>query len=215
MNEFDVLELTWKAVIVWSFVVGVIQLLIPAPYGRYTRAGYGFDVNVRVAWVLQECPSFVVPVFAAGYLGGDKITGTVNPNVILLSMFLLHYFQRYFITYLTFNMIFITNRVFIYSFLIQGGKATPFVVFFMAFLFCAMNGYVQSRYLLQYYTYNDYWFFDPRFLIGIVVFLLGLAINIQSDAILRGLRKPHEIGYKTPRGILSLDVYQVNIHCYH
>ena len=103
MNELDVLELTWKAVIVWSFMVGVIQLLMPAPYGRYTRGGYGFGVNVRVAWVIQESPSFLVPVFVAGYLGGDKITGTVNPNVILLSMFLLHYFQRYAILYYTFT----------------------------------------------------------------------------------------------------------------
>ena len=103
-------------------------------------------------------------------------------------------------------MIFSINRVFIYSFLIHGGKPSPVIIVFMAFLFCAMNGYVQSRYLLQYYTYSDYWFFDPRFFIGIVMFLLGLAINIQSDAILRGLRKPNETGYKTPRGINLLDM---------
>ena len=95
MNEFDVLEFTWKAVIVLQIVTGISQLIISAPYGRYSRGGYGFGVNARVAWVLQECPSFLVPVFVAGYLGGDKITGTINPNVVLLSMFLLHYFQRY------------------------------------------------------------------------------------------------------------------------
>lgn len=95
MNEFDALEFTWKAVIVWSFVTGIIQLLMSAPYGRYTRPGYGFSINVRLAWVLQESPSFLVPVLVAGYLGGDQITGALNPNVVLLSLFLLHYFQRY------------------------------------------------------------------------------------------------------------------------
>ena len=99
MNELDVLEFTWKAIIVSSFATGIVQLVISAPYGRHARGGYGFGVNVRLAWVLQECPSFVVPVFVAGYLGGDKITGTFNPNVVLLSMFLLHYFQRYVIIY--------------------------------------------------------------------------------------------------------------------
>lgn len=70
----------------------------------------------------------------------------------------------------------------------------------MAFVFCATNGYVQSRYLLHYYSYSNQWFSDPRFLAGVVLFLLGLAINIQSDATLRGLRKPNETGYKTPKG---------------
>lgn len=102
MNEFDVLEFTWKAVIALQVVIGIAQLVISAPYGRYTRGGYGFPVNVRVAWVLQECPSFLIPVFVAGYLGGDKITGALNPNVVLLSMFLLHYFQRYTTSYFAF-----------------------------------------------------------------------------------------------------------------
>lgn len=92
------------------------------------------------------------------------------------------------------------HRSFIYPFIIQGGKPTPFIVFLMAFVFCATNGYVQSRYLLHYYSYSNQWFSDPRFLAGVVLFLLGLAINIRSDATLRGLRKPNETGYKTPKG---------------
>jgi len=72
----------------------------------------------------------------------------------------------------------------------------------MAMSFCTLNGYVQSRYLLHYYSYSDSWFNDPRFLAGVVIFLLGMAININSDAVLRGLRKPNEIGYKIPKGIL-------------
>ena len=104
-------------------------------------------------------------------------------------------------------MIFIIHRTFIYSFLIQGGKPTPLFIFLMALVFCTMNGYVQSRYLLHYYSYSNQWFFDPRFLIGVVVFLLGLAINVQSDATLRGLRKPNETGYKIPKGILPLGTF--------
>lgn len=71
-------------------------------------------------------------------------------------------------------------------------------------LFCTMNGYVQSRYLLHYYSYSNQWFYDPRFLAGVMLFLFGLAVNIQSDAALRGLRKPNETGYKTPKGALPL-----------
>lgn len=99
MKEFEALEFTWKAVIVMSFVILPVQLMMSAPYGRYLRAGYGFGVNFRLAWVLQECPSFLIPVFVAGYLGGDQITGALNPNTVLLLMFLLHYFQRYMLHY--------------------------------------------------------------------------------------------------------------------
>lgn len=203
MNELDLLDFTWKAIILGSFATAVIQLFISAPYGRYSRGGYGFSINARLAWVVQECPSFVVPVFVAGCLRADQIKGELNPNVVLLSMFLLHYFQRY-NSFTKLMFIVYDYRTFIYSFLIQGGKPTPFIIFLMAMSFCTLNGYMQSRYLLHYYAYSDSWFYDPRFLAGVVIFLLGMAINIQSDAILRGLRRQNETGYKIPRGILSI-----------
>ena len=39
-----------------------------------------------------------------------------------------------------------------------------------------------------------------RFVLGIVLFVAGLAINVHSDHILRNLRAPGETGYKIPRG---------------
>ena len=36
--------------------------------------------------------------------------------------------------------------------------------------------------------------------LGMVFFLVGMVINIQSDSILRGLRKEGETGYKIPHG---------------
>ena len=39
-----------------------------------------------------------------------------------------------------------------------------------------------------------------RFVLGCACFLLGLALNVHSDAILRNLRRPGETGYKIPRG---------------
>jgi len=75
------------------------------------------------------------------------------------------------------------------------------MIFVVSLIFCAINGYMQSRYLLHYYSYSDQWFYDPRFMIGIVMFLSGMAINIHSDAVLRGLRKSNETGYKIPKGV--------------
>lgn len=80
------------------------------------------------------------------------------------------------------------------------GNKYPIIASASAVLFCLMNGFIQGRYLTNYIEYDVSWFYDPRFLVGHVIFLLGLAINIHSDAILRGLRKPGEKGYKIPYG---------------
>ena len=39
-----------------------------------------------------------------------------------------------------------------------------------------------------------------RVLIGVFIFSAGFIVNLQSDSILRNLRKPGETGYKIPRG---------------
>jgi uncharacterized protein (DUF3820 family) len=62
---------------------------------------------------------------------------------------------------------------------------------------------MQGRYLTDYLTYDLWWFVDPRFIVGHLIFLLGMAANIHSDAILRGLRRPGETGYKIPQGAES------------
>lgn len=89
--------------------------------------------------------------------------------------------------------------MFIYSLLVKGNR-TPIVSVVSAFFFCVLNGYMQGRYLTQFIHYDMSWFFDPRFLVGHVIFLLGMAVNIHADSTLRGLRKPGETGYKIPYG---------------
>lgn len=89
--------------------------------------------------------------------------------------------------------------MFLYSLTIKG-TATPLLPVLFAVFFCLMNGYVQGRYLTHFVSYDTSWFYDPRMILGQVLFLLGMAINIHSDAVLRGLRKPGEKGYKIPYG---------------
>lgn len=66
--------------------------------------------------------------------------------------------------------------------------------------FCTANGYLQSRHLTAFHRYDESWLRDWRFVLGCACFLLGLALNVHSDAILRNLRRPGETGYKIPRG---------------
>ncbi|NXU66282.1 S5A1 dehydrogenase, partial [Horornis vulcanius] len=97
-------------------------------------------------------------------------------------------------------LFFVCHRALIFPLLIREGKPTPLFTFVLALLFCVFNGYLQGRSLTTYATYPPGWLSDSRFITGFLGFLIGMAINIHSDHILRNLRKPGETGYKIPRG---------------
>ncbi|XP_005745533.1 3-oxo-5-alpha-steroid 4-dehydrogenase 1 [Pundamilia nyererei] len=152
------------------------------PYGRYATSKYGFPVNARFAWFVQELPALLLPMCLLLWTSSSKTS--LLPNQLLIAMYFLHYVQR----------------ACIYPFLIRGGKPTPFASFALAFVFCCYNGFMQIRYLSHYAEYPAYWVTHPCFLIGSVLWFVGWFINVQSDHILRNLRKPGETGYKVPKG---------------
>uniref|UniRef100_F1LAZ4 3-oxo-5alpha-steroid 4-dehydrogenase (NADP(+)) n=1 Tax=Ascaris suum TaxID=6253 RepID=F1LAZ4_ASCSU len=153
-----------------------------AAYGRYHHESVltEFSIPARLAWVLQEIPSFLIPLV---YLI-TSFASLPSPNIVVLSLFIAHYAQR----------------SLIYSVLIKGGKATPLHIFLMAAMFCTGNGFIQGAWHAHYATFNDKWFYDPLTWTGLTLFALGAFVNVQSDSILRNLRRPGERGYKIPRG---------------
>lgn len=70
----------------------------------------------------------------------------------------------------------------------------------VALVLCIVDGYVHGRYLTKFASYDEDWLYDPRFISGVFLFIIGMAINVHSDHTLRNLRKPGETGYKIPRG---------------
>lgn len=177
------LDLMAYIMIVCGLVVVIISVLgIRIPYGRYSSSKFGWGVESRTAWFIQELPAFAVPVLLILFCRSQY--SSTSPNAILVGYFLVHYFQR----------------TFIFSLLIRGGKVTPLIPFILACIFCIYNGYMQARYLTHYAVYDSNWTSDPRFIIGSVMFFTGMMINIHSDTILRNLRKPGETGYKIPCG---------------
>ncbi|XP_028820437.1 3-oxo-5-alpha-steroid 4-dehydrogenase 1 [Denticeps clupeoides] len=152
------------------------------PYGRYASRRYGFPVDARLAWFVQELPALAVPLCLVLWTSAAKTSRL--PNQLLLCMYFCHY----------------TQRSLVYPFLIRGGKPTPFASFALAFSFCAYNGYLQARYLSHYAEYPPDWVSRPAFISGSVMWLAGWLINVHSDHILRNLRKPGETGYRIPAG---------------
>ena len=153
---------------------------IVAPYGRHGRSGWGPTVSARLGWLVMETPASAL--FLALYLFGDQRFDAVP--LVLLGLWQLHYVQR----------------AFIYPFLMRDGARMPASVVLMAIAFNVLNAYVNARWISALGHYATSWLTDPRFLAGAVVFLSGLVLNLYSDRILRGLRKPGESGYQVPNG---------------
>ncbi|KAM6087781.1 3-oxo-5-alpha-steroid 4-dehydrogenase 1 isoform 2-T2 [Chlamydotis macqueenii] len=180
-EEQRLLELLSYGLVALGAASAVLLCFIPMPYGRYSSRRFGWLLPARPAWALQELPALLVPLsFAA--CGGA--TAAAWPNRLLLGCFVLHY----------------AHRALIFPLLIREGKPTPFFTFMLALLFCVYNGYLQGRSLSNYAKYPSGWLKDPCFIAGFIEWLIGMAINIHSDHILRNLRKPGEAGYRIPRG---------------
>ncbi len=84
--------------------------------------------------------------------------------------------------------------------MIPGGTPVPYYIFIMSFAYQGYNGYMQGSYLTRVQQFPQEWLSHPCFMVGFVMFFLGMIINVHSDHLLRNLRKPGETGYKIPRG---------------
>lgn len=165
-----------------SILIFMLLFFLNAPYGRFTRKTWGLRINPKLAWFIMESPAFFTIIIC--FLIGDKRNNFIT--LIFLAIWTIHYFQR----------------AFIYSFLIKSEKNTfPVLLIVFSILFNVWNGYLNGRYLFYFAPrYDIGWLKDPRFIIGTVIFFSGYVINLNSDHILRQLRKPGENGYKIPTG---------------
>jgi protein-S-isoprenylcysteine O-methyltransferase Ste14 len=153
---------------------------IVAPYGRHGRRGWGPTVPARVGWVVMETPASLL--FLGVYLAGPHRFQVVP--LLLLAMWQTHYLQR----------------AFVYPFLMRGGSRMPVVLMALAIVFNTLNAYINARWISDFGHYPVSWLADPRFLLGLVLFVGGLALNLSSDRTLRNLRAPGETGYRVPYG---------------
>jgi len=74
-----------------ALVVFGVLLMMPAPYGRYASTSWGWLMDARYAWFIQESPSLVVPCV----LWLCHNTTLALPNKLLLGVFVIHYIHRY------------------------------------------------------------------------------------------------------------------------
>lgn len=169
-------------------VVFICLFYLKAGYGYLSAGNWGPKINNKVAWVVMEAPAFL---FLLNYTleYALNVTAPVNSNVVLYIMagfFLLHYFQR----------------SFIFPLLMRGKGRMPVAIMAMGMVFNTINSWFIGKWLFTDLSAGKYgieWLWSPQFIIGTVIFFVGMAINLYSDHVIRNLRKPGDTRHYIPR----------------
>jgi len=142
------------------------------------RKGWGITLKAKFGWFLMEFPSLAIILIL--FLIGNRKNNPVA--IAFLIIWSAHYF----------------HRAMIYPFMMKGGnKKFPVLILAFALIFNFINSYLNGRYLFYFSgIYSISWFREPRFIVGLILFISGMFINIQSDYTLLKLRTEGETGYK-------------------
>lgn len=166
--EFLLLAMSALAVIVF-----VALYYVRAGYGMFHTPKWGLSVNNKLGWVLMEAPVFLVML----YLWWNSSVRFDAAPFLFFLLFELHYFQR----------------SFIFPFLMKGKSRMPLAIMLMGVVFNVLNGLMQGEwlfYLAPEGLYTDAWLSTPSFWLGVILFFIGMGINLHSDSVIRHLRKP-------------------------
>lgn len=168
--------------LVWTVVaLAVVPYLLgrPAPYGRHARPGWGKLVEARWAWLLMEIPSPLGMVLFFAFGQGGPVAG------VFLSLWLIHY----------------VYRALVFPFLLPAkARPMPITVLLSGAFFNLVNAYLNGAWLFFLAPPRTMaWLASPRFVLGGLLFFVGLAMHVLADRKLRRLRRSAE-GYAVPRG---------------
>lgn len=181
--NYDIVILT---MIVLAIVVFVALFWFKAGYGYLGGGKWGPCINNKVAWVLMEAPAFIVMAWmlTSYIMAGDDRGGNIAVYHIA-GLYLLHYFQR----------------SFIFPLLMRGKGTMPVAIMLMGLTFNCVNAWLIGQWLFvecKEGAYTADWFTTPWFIFGTIIFFAGMFINMQSDYIIRHLRKPGDKKHYIP-----------------
>lgn len=182
--------------IVLACIVFIALQKITPGYGVTYDKKWGPAINNRIGWVLMEAPVFVAMLLFWIFAPEER---RCNPAItVMTSLFLLHYFQR----------------SFIFPLLIKGKSKMPFSIILSGIIFNLINAYMIAGWFFYVNptqeTYTTSWLYSPLFILGVIIFFIGMGINLHSDHIIRNLRRPGDTGHYIPRGGLFRFVTSAN-----
>jgi protein-S-isoprenylcysteine O-methyltransferase Ste14 len=178
-EQYYLLIKIWIAI---GIVLFPVLLNITAPYGRHARKDWGPMIPNRIGWMIMELPTLVL--FILFFLSGP------NPVTIVTLVFFLLYTIHYAHRAIVFPLRTHTSK-----------KFMPLIIVLLAICFNLVNGFINGYYFGSVSPeYTADWLYDVRFIIGGLLFIVGMAINLKSDNILLALRLTSKNGYSIPTG---------------
>ncbi|EIT89197.1 3-oxo-5-alpha-steroid 4-dehydrogenase [Mycobacteroides abscessus] len=176
----------YDAAVLFLIVLTVLTLVsgiwFTNPYGRFASADQRFTLPATPGWLIFECPQWWA--FTVTFWLVVPTHGT--PALVLFGLWQCHYLYR--------GLIYPLIRR-------NEGKRFPISGVAFGFAFNAVNGFANG-YAVAWgaHLQSAQWFTDPRFIVGIVVAVVGWVINFQADRILINLRADGYTGYRIPYG---------------
>ena len=179
LNQFNIFLIVMACIAV---VVFVSLFFVDAGYGKFYEKKWGPSINNKLGWVLMEAPVFIAMLVL--WLCSDRRQDLIR--MAFLFLFELHYIQR----------------AFVFPFRLRGKSVMPLSIIVMGVTFNVLNALMQGGWIFylspdQYYDRD--WLTTPKFIAGFLVFLIGMYINIQSDDIIRNLRKNGDSKHYLPK----------------
>lgn len=178
--SFNLFLFLWSLLAILIFIT---LFFVNAPYGRYIKNNWGFLIPAKAGWIIMESPSVFLMIFLTIiYFGNLDFI-----SFIFIFLWLLHY----------------THRTLIYPFFANmNTKDMPISIAVSAFFFNIVNVSVQFFGIFILTSYETTWLFSFPFIIGIILFLMGMFINIKSDYLMILMKKELGPGYHIPNKFL-------------
>lgn len=166
---------------VLAVVVFFALLKIDAGYGKFYSKKWGKSVSNKVGWKIMEAPVFIIMLALWAFSEYRFDIG----RICILLLFQIHYFYRAFI---------FPNKF-------KGRSQMAISVVAMGFVFQVINALLIGGWLF-YLSPPDYygasWLLSYKFIIGLIIFVVGMVINRHSDNVILNLRKTDENKYYLP-----------------
>lgn len=165
-----------------ALVVFVCLYFVKAGYGIFRTRQWGWAINNKVAWVLMESPVFFVML----WLWARSGIAFALPQYLFFMLFQLHYLQR----------------SFLFPLLMKGRSRMPVAIMLMGIVFNVLNGCMQAGGLFYFppeeYQEGAAYLTRLHVIVGLVLFFVGMLVNLHSDHVIRHLRRPGDTNHYLP-----------------
>jgi protein-S-isoprenylcysteine O-methyltransferase Ste14 len=168
----------------FSAITFISSFFYTTPYGRHKEKKALVEFPPLPGWILLESPCLFAAALTFFFSGGN--TEALVP-LIFICIWQSHYFYR----------------SLLFPILVVNKNSKPVALSGIGFgiFFNSLNGFLNG-YAFSHaeHLFDNSWLTTPYFIAGILLMIVGVSINIQSDRILKKLRGPGETGYKIPQG---------------